>query len=226
MKRPNFLDFRSGGQLLLVHSAKGSTWDKHKYIKRVDGTYYYPESYEGGRHLPDGEEKDPDKEATKVFDEFESFSKDLMKKNGGNWDPEQVAKMSKEELGKLYEDMTGVKLGSKDLDRLFNSREAKNKQSESSSNVNLSEKDVENLANEIIRGNFGNGQVRKDLLGDNYQKVQSRVNEILKSSTGQKKVSKKDEETEKKEEKKTSSTSTPKTPDMKQVYSVYSKKKG
>lgn len=36
----------------LVHSAKGSTWEEHKYIKRIDGTYYYPDSYEGGRHLP------------------------------------------------------------------------------------------------------------------------------------------------------------------------------
>lgn len=36
----------------MSHSAKGSEWEKHKYIKRVDGTYYYPDSYVGGRHLP------------------------------------------------------------------------------------------------------------------------------------------------------------------------------
>lgn len=39
------------GLLTLSHSAKGSTWEKHKYIKSVDGKYYYPDSYEGGRHL-------------------------------------------------------------------------------------------------------------------------------------------------------------------------------
>ena len=35
----------------LAHSAKGSEWKKHKYIKKADGKYYYPNSYEGGRHL-------------------------------------------------------------------------------------------------------------------------------------------------------------------------------
>ena len=42
----------------IIHSAKGSTWEEHKYIKRDDGVYYYPDSYEGGRHLPDGEKAD------------------------------------------------------------------------------------------------------------------------------------------------------------------------
>lgn len=35
----------------LSHSAKGTEWKKHKYIKKVDGTYYYPDGYKGGRHL-------------------------------------------------------------------------------------------------------------------------------------------------------------------------------
>lgn len=35
----------------LSHSAKGSTWDEHKYVKVVNGLYYYPDSYEGGRHI-------------------------------------------------------------------------------------------------------------------------------------------------------------------------------
>ena len=36
----------------IEHSAKGSEWEKHKYVKVEDGKYYYPDSYEGGRHLP------------------------------------------------------------------------------------------------------------------------------------------------------------------------------
>lgn len=47
----------------LIHSQKGSEWKKHQYIKREgtagkledDGKYYYPDSYEGGRHLPKGD---------------------------------------------------------------------------------------------------------------------------------------------------------------------------
>lgn len=35
----------------LEHSYKGSEWKKHLYIKKKDGKYYYPDNYEGGRHL-------------------------------------------------------------------------------------------------------------------------------------------------------------------------------
>ena len=44
----------------LAHSAKGSTWEEHKYVKVVDGVYYYPDNYEGGRHISDinGSSKD------------------------------------------------------------------------------------------------------------------------------------------------------------------------
>ena len=114
MIRPDYRDFRTRSKSFR-HSSEGSSWKKHKYIKRVDGTYYYPDSYEGGRHLPDGE-------------------------------------------------------------------------TESNSKIDLSEKDVENLAKEVIRGNFGNGQERKDLLGENYEEIQTRVNELMKGSAGSKTI--------------------------------------
>ena len=115
MIRPDYMDPRTRFQLL-QHSSEGSSWKKHKYLKRVDGTYYYPDTYEGGRHLPDGEKE------------------------------------------------------------------------ESNSKIDLSEKDVEKLAKEVIRGNFGNGQERKDLLGENYEEIQKRVNELMKGSAGLKTI--------------------------------------
>ena len=115
MIRPDYMDPRTRFQLL-QHSSEGSSWKKHKYLKRVDGTYYYPDTYEGGRHLPDGEKE------------------------------------------------------------------------ESNSKIDLSEKDVEKLAKEVIRGNFGNGQERKDLLGENYEEIQKRVNELMKGSVGSKTI--------------------------------------
>ena len=114
MIRPDFRDFRTRSQSFR-HSSEGSSWKKHKYIKRVDGTYYYPDSYEEGRHLPDGE-------------------------------------------------------------------------TESNSKIDLSKNDVEKLAKEVIRGNFGNGQERKDLLGENYEEIQKRVNELMKGSAGSKTI--------------------------------------
>lgn len=41
------------------------------------------------------------------------------------------------------------------------------------------EKSIEELANEVIQGLWGNGQERKDKLGSRYSEVQSLVNEML-----------------------------------------------
>lgn len=40
--------------------------------------------------------------------------------------------------------------------------------------------DIEQLARDVIRGKYGVGTERKNLLGDLYERVQARVNEILK----------------------------------------------
>ena len=39
--------------------------------------------------------------------------------------------------------------------------------------------DIEGLARAVIRGDYGNGQARRDALGANYDAVQARVNQIL-----------------------------------------------
>jgi len=38
---------------------------------------------------------------------------------------------------------------------------------------------IDGLADETIRGSFGNGQERRDILGDLYPYVQNRVNQKL-----------------------------------------------
>lgn len=101
--------------LKLEHSAKGTTWEEHKYVKRIDGTYYYPSGYTKGRTVDDL--KDNEKKETDTDEE-----------------------------GLEYDD-----------------------------------EDIESLAREVIRGNFANGEERKKLLGEYYQKIQDRVNEIYKS---------------------------------------------
>lgn len=109
MIRPDYRDYR---RITLRHSAEGSTWKDHKYIKRINGTYYYPKSYEGGRHLPEGVET-------------------------SRGEPNEIE--------------------------------------------SLDSSDVEALAKEVIRGNFANGQERKELLGAHYEEVQKRVNELIKT---------------------------------------------
>lgn len=172
--------------LVLVHSAKGSSWEDHKYIKRVDGTYYYPNNYEGGRHIdsaPDDKsdiEKKLHAELSKSGNAIDSAKYDfgsILNKAGIN-----ISDMSKEEIDKLQRKIVG------ELE----------KDKGESSKINLDSDDVEKLANEVIRGNFGNGQTRKDLLGENYEEVQKRVNELVKkSSVGSKKVTGKEPKNDK-----------------------------
>lgn len=177
MIRPDYRDFRTISQSFR-HSSEGSSWKEHKYIKRVDGTYYYPDSYEGGRHLPDGKkEKSMEDE---LFEKLKnssdkdigqmlrgSFDKVLLEQMGVDW-----TKLPKEEVDRMQRSL---------IDRL-------EKKTESNSKIDLSKNDVEKLAKEVIRGNFGNGQERKDLLGENYEEIQKRVNELMKGSSGSKTI--------------------------------------
>ena len=47
----------------------------------------------------------------------------------------------------------------------------------------IKEKTTEELAQEVIAGKYGNGEDRKNALGDRYAEVQARVNEILAPAT-------------------------------------------
>lgn len=177
MIRPDYRDIRIRSQFL-QHSSKGSSWKKHKYIKRVDGTYYYPDSYEGGRHLPDGEKyKSMEDE---LFEKLKNSSdKDIGQKLRGSFD-----KVLLEQMGADW-----TKLPKEEVDRMQrNLIDRFEEKTESNSKIDLSENDIENLAKEVIRGNFGNGQERKDLLGENYEEIQKRVNELMKGTAGTKTI--------------------------------------
>lgn len=283
---------------ILIHSAKGSTWENHKYIKRVDGTYYYPNDYKGGRHIKDlnGSEDDSDQE-----DWEKTFYKsaDLVnKKSPGMFDIKNVgdledwkktlrsmgvdpSQLSDRELyrmlekatshyennsseneediedweRRLYDDIDNVleinpglfdpadivnlqdfeitlgEFAGVDTENLSKEEIERMRQkvidhyADMQSARSLSEDDIANLAQEVIRGNFGNGAQRRELLGSNYQEVQDRVNQILRSQGSRSidEASKKDEEkNEKKESKKSmSSSSNAKALDMEKVMGVY-----
>lgn len=47
--------FYNDSPAMLSHSAKGSEWEEHEYVKKINGVYYYPESYMNGKYaLPKG----------------------------------------------------------------------------------------------------------------------------------------------------------------------------
>lgn len=47
------------------------------------------------------------------------------------------------------------------------------------SNTNIANKSVDELAREVIAGKYGNGDTRKNTLGSRYSEVQAKVNEML-----------------------------------------------
>lgn len=97
----------------IEHSAKGSQWEKHDYIKVIDGKYYYPDSYEGGRHLPKDRRQlqqeaiketagEPAGWESKFYGEWEKNLKNM----GGKLDPKALQEMlmfGKDENGKGYD---------------------------------------------------------------------------------------------------------------------------
>lgn len=240
MIRPNYVNFKGShfgvaSKEHLEHSAKGTTWEDHKYIKRIDGTYYYPDSYEGGRHLPDSEKekgKDSDLEDWEktMYDDID----ETLKRNPGLFDPKKIASDDFQDFKLTLSEFAGVdtdKLSKEELERMR--KKVQSHYNDTPSSGDLSKNDVENLANEVIRGNFGNGQVRKDLLGENYSEVQKRVNELVAGSSGSTPISEATEESVKKVEETAKKVSSPSSSsskvhsgvDMDKVLSVYKKKR-
>lgn len=117
----------------LKHSAKGSSWKNHKYIKKVGDKYVYADTKNGAEEETENSKANAD--------------------NINEVDPTKKAEGESE---------------------------------------NPEEFDLEAMANKVIRGEFGNGADRKELLGDAYAEIQKRVNEILKGAAKQTSVSNKD----------------------------------
>lgn len=61
------------------------------------------------------------------------------------------------------------------------SNAASSEPSEASQQVSVLSGTLEQKANEVIRGNYGNGEVRKQKLGEQYTEIQSKVNEMYRN---------------------------------------------
>lgn len=98
----------------IAHSAEGSVWEKHKYLKRIDGKYYYPDSYEGGRHLSDLRKKTKRKpsmtEKEKSKSRGQLTSKGIKRQNLLN--QERIKEdLSDSEVAKIAKDIISGKYG-------------------------------------------------------------------------------------------------------------------
>lgn len=112
---PDFRAFQGVGLNSLVHSAKGSTWEKHKYIKIINGLYFYPDDYVGGRHISDAKKttsKTKDKDSKSSSKDKKSDSKTDNKISNSKLDKFAdavirgkygVGEERKKKLGKYYD---------------------------------------------------------------------------------------------------------------------------
>lgn len=200
-KKKHILTHPVISNLILQHSAKGSTWKKHKYIKRVDGTYYYPKNYKGGRHLEsskyseysDGDHDFDDKNYSKKNQlgdtDFYGFQRSdgtyVILEEDMKWELPKGTKITPELIKRLesfdktieQKRQNGEKVSASDWEKMATS--AIDGEDIDASGGDYDSDDVEALAKEVIRGNFGNGNQRKELLGEAYSEVQKKVNEML-----------------------------------------------
>lgn len=208
MVRPDFRDFSNINQGI-IHSAKGSVWDDHKYVKKIDGVYYYPVGYEDGRTIDslEGDKKtDDSKDSSKKksqIDEVKKHFDQYLAKRGIDW-----RTIPKDEIDKMQRDIV--------------------KQLESGKESGTSEKSIEELAKDVISGKLGSGNDTKTLLGDKYSEIQKKVNELIKGSSGNKEVSSVSEDSIKKTNSAASKVSNTKVHsgvNMENVLNVYRNKK-
>lgn len=191
-------------QLLAHAGIKGMEWNNHKYIKKANGTYYYPE---GSNAAKPGEYKDGDSDFDeKNYDEknrlgdsdFFAFTrpdgKVVILEEDMKWELPEGQKVDKDMINRLSN------LGpSKSNDEFINKVTSA---LSGGSDGKLSDKDKDNLSDMIIRGEFKNGKERKDLLGDNYKELQDLVNKKLKGKSESKSEDTKKSKSEDKKESK------------------------
>lgn len=165
---------------------KGMTWSEHKYIRKANGSYYYPEGNTGAKYSeytkgdPDFDRKNFSEKNRVGNSDFFFFTRPdgsvVVLEEDMKWELPKGTKLTQEMTKRLEQFNQDGKLKGDDWTR--GATEAiTGKQNDGK----LSEKDLDDLSNQVIRGNFKNGQQRKELLGAYYQQIQDRVNKKLKN---------------------------------------------
>lgn len=112
---PDYRDFY--GSTVISHSAKGSTWKDHKYIKIINGLYFYPDEYKGGRHLT---KKTVEKAKSKKLEPglsgiagevAKAFMSPSSAKKGKEEENDKKKRMSSEKIEKLANKVISGKYG-------------------------------------------------------------------------------------------------------------------
>lgn len=210
----------------LVHTAKGTSWDKHKYLyKDANGNYVYPEDVKNAKYGT-AEYDMITAKSGKTVNTKETAQKSNSKStnsssvNKTNQAASQIANKNKsatnddidERIKKAISDYEANKKKEEEAKKKSTTKKkststkkkTSSKLADEARNLNLSEEDlklltsnidtnatnradvINSLALKVIRGDFGNGQERKDKLGQFYREIQTRVNELIKTMSPRK----------------------------------------
>ena len=190
-------------QLLMHSGVKGMEWKDHKYIKKANGDYYYTEG-SGGGSSSGGSTYGEYKKGDSDFDEknyseknrlgdtdFYGFTKPdgsvVILEEDMKWTLPKGTKLTPE-LTKRLEDFNkdiearrnkGEKITGAEWNKLAKQAIDSRSSSSPSGDGKLSDKDLDNLSDMVIRGEFKNGNERKELLSEYYQDIQKLVNQKL-----------------------------------------------
>ena len=120
---------------VIMHSAKGSEWEEHKYIVVKDGKYYYPNSYDKGRTVSDLKESQlSDEDVDKIAEETRAGKhgngEERKKKFGSDYDRIQNRVNEKEGAKKRHEEEESDKKDEEEKKEDSESKEEEKKDSE------------------------------------------------------------------------------------------------
>lgn len=130
---------------IISHSAKGSVWKNHKYVKKVLDRYYYPAGYDKGRTI--------DNAPASIKKGVSTFKNQAADK----------------------------------IDR-FREKGSKIDEFELETDDELTKEQINKIANDVLSGKYGNGEKRREALGDYYSEIQKRVNELVRGEAGKARV--------------------------------------
>lgn len=226
-------------QKFLAHTAKGTSWDEHKYLYiDKNGRYVYPEDVKNAKYGTTEYDSMMSKRGGTInsrstFTPTKSTTSSTSSVNKTNQAASQIsinesgakgkgtlteaqkkiinAADEKEAAKKKKEEEKAKKAAEKEAakkQKAAQKASAKNKKStklsKEAQTLNLTDDDmalltsnidtnatnradvINSLALKVIRGDFGNGQERKDKLGQFYVEIQSRVNELIKTMSPKK----------------------------------------
>lgn len=161
--------------LFFIHSAKGSTWGDHKYIKKVGNTYVYPEDVaKGSTNKTDAERYQKTSRNVNMTEYYKKQMEAMQAKK------EEAAKATIKNEETKTEKSANAEHQSEKKEFEWTSPERKEGMVDIA-NDELGADGYKQIAKLVIGGMFGDAEQQKKMLGKNYSKIMVQVESMMKN---------------------------------------------